>query len=135
MAKIVQLHTEEQPGITAFKQQVQGKVKDPFPYDRLMIHYRKEKDYAEELNVIKKAISIFREMYASAAEKSFKKHNQSKVKTLSKQLRQKMGLVDKKGNELYLPEPLPRWIKRQATVEEKIKKKPGSKKSAVKKSK
>lgn len=129
MSKILALNQEPVPdSINEYLQQVRARVKDPYPYDRLMIHYRRLNQYDKELAIIKQAISIFREMYAMAAAQVLKKFKRTKIKTLSKEINQRMGLVDKKGNEVYLPEPLPRWLKRQSVVQGKIKKKSSSKK-------
>ena len=98
-----------------------------FPYDRLMIHHRKNKEYDEELKVIKKGISVLKKFYANAQRSSLKKINPT-IKALSNKIGKSMGLIDKKGNGVYLPEPLPRWIKRQSVVEEKIRKQKKSKK-------
>ncbi len=46
-------HAEDIP---AFQAAVRKGVTDPFPYERLMVHYRKTKAYAKELEVINKAI-------------------------------------------------------------------------------
>jgi hypothetical protein len=123
MAKILTLHQKppEDP-VDIYKQQVMEGVKVADPYDRLMIHYRKLKQYNDELNVIKKAIATFRKMYAEITSRTLKSFNQRKIKSLSEEFNKKMGLLDKKGKEIYLPEPIPRWIKRQSIVEEKIKK-------------
>lgn len=105
-----------------YREDVEKGVIDPHPYDRLMIHYRKEKDYAAELKLIKKAISTFKKHYTDLQRTSIKK-KKSKIQELSRQFSKTAGLTDKKGNEIYLPEPLPKWIKRQATVEQKMSRK------------
>jgi hypothetical protein len=85
-----------------------------------MIHYRKEKAYKEELKVIKKGIATLQKFYTKLQRSSLKKIN-PKITELSSKIGRSTGLLDKKGKEVYLPEPLPRWIKRQAVVEQKIK--------------
>jgi hypothetical protein len=111
---------EEEP-LELYQQQVQQGIFSPIPYDRLMIHYRKAKDYDAELKVIKKGIDVFKKFYAGVQGANAKR-KRSKIAELSKKISKSTGLTDKKGNDVYLPEPLPRWIKRQAVVEEKIKK-------------
>lgn len=110
----------EEP-LEQYQQQVQQGIFSSVPYDRLMIHYRKEKDYDEELKVIKKGIEVFKKFYAGVHGSNVKS-KKSKIAELSKKISKTTGLTDNKGNEVYLPEPLPRWIKRQTVVEEKIKK-------------
>ena len=105
-----------------YREQVKQGVFSPLPYERLMIHYRKEKDYEEELKVIKKGIDTFKKFYSNLQASAIKKQK-GKIAELSKQFSKHTGLIDKKGNDTYLPEPLPKWIKRQSVVEQKIKKK------------
>jgi hypothetical protein len=112
---------EDEP-LDAYREQVNQGVHSSLPYDRLMIHYRKEKNYDEELKVIKKGIETFRKFYSNLQASAIKKQK-GKIAELSRQFSKHTGLTDKKGNETYLPEPLPKWIKRQAVVEQKMKKK------------
>jgi tetratricopeptide (TPR) repeat protein len=85
-------------------------------YDRLMILYRKEKDYKSELRIINTGIKIFENFYKS------RKSGSKKIAELSKKLNRSFGFTDKKGNALYDPEPIARWKKRKITVQKRIKK-------------
>ena len=105
-----------------YREQVNKGLFSPLPYDRLMIHYRKEKKLDEELKVIKKGINVFRKYYTNLHVSASKKQK-SKIAELSRKISKSTGLLDKKGNDTYLPEPLPRWLKRQSVVEQKLKKK------------
>lgn len=105
-----------------YKEDVEKGIINALPYDRLMVHYRKEKDLQSELKVIKKGISAFKKHYADLQKTAVKK-KKGKIQELSRMFSKSAGLTDKKGNELYLPEPLPKWIRRQETVEQKLKKK------------
>jgi hypothetical protein len=111
----------EEP-IEQYKADVKAGLINAAPYDRLMIHYRKEKNYAEELKVIKQGIASFKKYFAQHQRSAVKK-KKSKIEELSRMINKSTGLTDKKGNELYLPEPLPKWMKREAVVEAKLKKK------------
>lgn len=111
----------EEP-IEEYIEKVKAGVIDALPYDRLMIHYRKEKNYAEELKVVKQGIANFKKFFAQHQRSTVKK-KKSKIEELSRLINKSTGLTDKKGNEVYLPEPLLKWLKRQATVEAKLKKK------------
>ena len=104
-----------------YREQVKNGIFSPLPYERLMIHYRKEKNYPEELKVIKKGIDTFRKYYANLQKSAIKKQK-SNIAELSRKFSKSAGLIDKKGNDTYLPEPLPKWIKRQSMVEQKMKK-------------
>jgi len=88
-------------------------------YTRLMIIYRKQKKYKEELEIINKALQHFKEYQNK---KSSSKTNNAAIKKLSNSLNKSLGLTDKKGNFLYEPEPIPTWKKRKTTVEKKLKK-------------
>ncbi|TMI75790.1 MAG: hypothetical protein E6H09_00150 [Bacteroidetes bacterium] len=87
-------------------------------YNRLMIVYRKQKEWNKELQVVKKAIAEWEEFYGTVG----KKQN-SKVSRLSNSFLKVAGLADKKGKPLYLPGPLAKWKKRKATLEKKVAKK------------
>ena len=102
-----------------YKEQMKQKAFNASVYTRLMIIYRKQKKYKEELDIINKALQHFKEYQDK---KSSSKTNNASVKKLSKSLNKSLGLIDKKGNFLYEPEPVPTWKKRKITVEKKLKK-------------
>ena len=85
------------------------------PYARLMVIYRKEKEYKKELAVIKKALDIFTNVYDKKKEAT----NTAKVASLSKALMKSLGV--KSTDEDFYPEPIAKWLKRKAVVEKKIK--------------
>ena len=87
-------------------------------YNRLMMICRKQKEPNKELQVVKKAIHSFEDMYASTSKTSADK----KVSRISNALLKAMGLADKKGKPLYLPGPLAKWKKRKDVLEKKLKK-------------
>ena len=79
-------------------------------YDRLMILYRKEKDYKNELRTINTGIKAFESFYKS------RKSGSKKIAEISKKLNRSFGFTDKKGNAVYDPEPIARWKKRKALL-------------------
>lgn len=83
-------------------------------YNRLMIIYRKNKAYKQELRVIKQGIKAYEQFYKSRASKS------KKIAEISNKLSVSVGLSDKKGNVAYEPEPIGGWKKRKAVVEKKL---------------
>lgn len=94
--------------------------KDPLQthaYDRLMIIYRKEKNYKKELSVINSGIKTFEKFYKTSAGKPSKK-----IRDISEKLNKAFHLIDKEGTPLYNPEPIDRWEKRKEVVEKKIEK-------------
>ena len=84
-------------------------------YNRLMIIYRKEKEPAKEFQLVKKAIKVFEEMYATAS-----KTKDKKVSRLSHALLKAAGMVDVKGKPVYEPEPLAKWKRRKTILEKKL---------------
>ena len=102
-----------------YKKQLQQKAFNASLYTRLMIIYRKQKKYKEELEIINKGLQNFKEDHIK---RSAKKASSSIIKKLSKSLNKSLGLIDQKGNMLYEPEPVPAWKKRKETVEKKLKK-------------
>lgn len=86
-------------------------------YDRLMILFRKLKDPKKEIGIIRKGINEF--------EQKFHKRNQEpgkKILQLSKALLKATGLADKKGKNMFSPQPVGRWRSRLTLLEKKIKK-------------
>jgi len=96
--------------------------------DRLMIVYRKLKEYKKELQTVERAIHHF--------EENFKKHQpeyNKKVASLSKALLKATGLADKKGNNIYEPGELMRWKRRRELLLKKLKRSTSKRKRGLKK--
>jgi hypothetical protein len=99
----------------------QARKADPaneYAYDRLMIIYRKLKKYREELRVINEGIKFFEEFYRNKSAQFA--GTDKKIMELSNAFMKRVGLQDKKGKNLYSPEPIPKWRKRKETVEKKL---------------
>ena len=86
-----------------------------YAYDRLMKIFRQVKDYKKELAMVDSAIKVYEQFYKSKVTTKSKK-----ISEISQKLSRSFGLTDKKGNNLYDPEPIARWKKRKANVEKKI---------------
>lgn len=84
-------------------------------YNRLMILYRKEKNYKKELRLINAAIKAFENLYKSG------KPGSKKIAEISEKLNRAFGLTDKKGNVINELGPIAAWKKRKITVEKRIK--------------
>ena len=102
-----------------YEQAVKEKPVDEFPYNRLMIIYRKLKSYKDELRVINAGIKNFQEAHKKKAQGSVRKN--STISRLSTALMKSAGLLDKKGNLVYEPGPIDKWKKRKLVVEKKLK--------------
>lgn len=85
-------------------------------YNRLMILFRKTKDYRSELKIVDEAIKNFQEHGASVS----KKHGGA-IGRLSRSIGKSTGLLDQKGNSVYDPEPIATWKKRKLVIRKKLK--------------
>src|SRR5215831_10633670 len=98
--------------IDNYKKTIKLQPHDILPYNRLMILYRKKKMYKEELKLINDAIKSIQEAFDNRRSKP--KSNIT-VSRLSKALMKSTGLVDKKGNSIFEPQPISNWKKRKET--------------------
>jgi seryl-tRNA synthetase len=109
--------------INLYEEQIKTGITDPLPYDRLMIYYRKQKEYRKELQLINRALKVFGDQLKRQGSQLFSAtKSRATIKKLSDKFSKLSGLMDKKGNPKFIPEPLARWMKRKKTVEQKIKK-------------
>ena len=119
----LQLGTEEEAkgnlkqAAKYYESAIKDERADEFPYNRLMIIYRKQKLYKDELRVIKRGIKIFEDFYKRHSPKTRKG---KKLSELSEVFMKASGLKDKKGNLVYQPEPIAKWTKRKEVVEKKM---------------
>ena len=90
--------------------------RDERAFNRLMVLYRQLKMKKEELNVINQAIKTFSQPAAKIVKK-----NKTKIAAISKSISRSMGLTNKKGDQLYQPEPVGRWMKRKELVMKRMK--------------
>ena len=88
-------------------------------YNRLMIIFRKQKEFRKELNIINSAIKSFENDAKSAMQD--RKLN-SKIARLSKSLAKSLGLLAKNGLPVYINDDVERWIKRREIVKKKLRK-------------
>lgn len=90
--------------VTAYEKVIHYHPLNSRAYERLMIIYRKLKEYKKELKIINAAIKIF--------EEAFNKKQQvynKKVTAISKVLLKATGLADNKGNSIYQLGELTKW--------------------------
>lgn len=108
--------TDPKASIKHYEEIIKKNDLDKEAYDRLMILYRKEKEYKKEAALIRKAIKAYEAFYA--------KHqplHSKKVAALSRSIAISSGLMDKKGKTVYDPQPISGWKKRLAVVTKKLK--------------
>ena len=118
----VQLGTEEEAkgnlrqAAKYYELAIKDERPDELPFNRLMVIYRKLKQSKDELRVIRLGIRKFEEFY-----KRQSKSARGKLSQLSEAFMKTSGLKDKKGKNLYNPEPIGKWMKRLEIVEKKAK--------------
>jgi tetratricopeptide (TPR) repeat protein len=88
-------------------------------YNRLMIYYRRKKDYKRELQVIRSAIAAQQERADNYRQKWLKKSRRSA--SVAKALLRSLGLVDKKGLPVLEDRQVVIWKKRLAVVNKRLK--------------
>ncbi len=115
-AKELEAQGELDKAAAAFEKAIKENPLNEYAYDRLMIIYRKNKEYKKEKAVIVAGVKAFRQFYKSME----KRHASKKVVSLSNALLKATGLADKKGKPLYEKEPLERWNKRMQIVVKKL---------------
>ena len=113
---------EEQKGdiqkaIEYYEAAIQDGRADEYPYDRLMVLYRKEKNYKHELRVINLGLKVFATFYKKSTAKT---GHGKKLSALSEAFMKSAGLKDKNGELVYQPEPIGKWSKRKEVVERKL---------------
>jgi hypothetical protein len=101
-----------------YKKQMNEKAFNPAIYKKLMVLYRKEKRYKDELAIINKALKHFEEQRANRS--SLKKVSAG-IRRISNSLNKSLGLTNKSGKEVYEPSPIPEWRKRKENVQKKLK--------------
>ncbi|HKZ67487.1 MAG TPA: hypothetical protein VJ111_14070 [Chitinophagaceae bacterium] len=116
-AKELEQKGELEKATAAFKKVIKEDPVNAYAYDRLMIIYRKNKEYKKEKAVIIAAIKAFQQFYKKASKSPVTK----KITSLSNALMKATGLADKRGRPLYEKEPLGRWNTRKRVVEKKMK--------------
>lgn len=113
-------HEEEgewEEAATAYEKLLKRSPRNEKIFDRLMIMYRKLKNYKKELATIDNAIQAF-EIRQDTGRKPIDK----KISRISNALLKATGLMNKKGGNLYQPGPVARWEKRKETVMKRLKK-------------
>ena len=117
-AKQAEANKEMETAEKKYEQLIRQDPHHEFAHDRLMIIYRKQKRYEDELKLITKGLKAFGDVYKKRSEKFISKHKE--LGRLSNALIKKAGLHK---NE-FTPEPIARWLKRKELVEKKIKTEP-----------
>jgi tetratricopeptide (TPR) repeat protein len=115
-AKAAEEEGAEEEAIIFYERAIRQKPLLEQPYARLMVLYRKKRQYPEELKVINKALEVFTGHY-DKKKKTFQ--GSAKVASLSKAILKVVGT--KAAIENLYPQPIPKWMARKKIVEKKMK--------------
>jgi hypothetical protein len=112
------LERTEQPDKAAklYEKLIKGHRFNEHNYNRLLMIYRKNKDFKNELRILDTGIKAFQEFYMP-----FATGKDRTVINLSKKLNVLIGLTDRKGKSLADREPIAKWKKRKEVVLKKLK--------------
>ena len=109
--------------ISLYEKNIKKGIADAVPFNRLLVLYRKQKRYKDELRVIDKGIEVFtKQIEKQQQQMLLNSKNKTQVKRLSALVGKKVGLMNKKGTGLFIPAEVSRWQKRRETVKKKLKK-------------
>jgi tetratricopeptide (TPR) repeat protein len=104
--------------IKLYEENIRENYADEFAFERLMIIYRKQKEYEDELRVITRGIELFEQNIEEHLKHSLARHvDGKKLEQISHAILKKSGL---KKAELHFPDPIDKWIKRKEIVEKKL---------------
>src|SRR4051794_27441757 len=95
-ARLLEAEGETEKAASMYEDAIAQKPLEEFPYDRLMIYYRRQKNYEAELKIIKKALSVFTDHYEKKPEKLIGKD--PKLVRLSKALLKSVNRGQKTGS-------------------------------------
>jgi len=102
-----------------YEQNIKEDYADKFAFERLMIIYRKEKEYKNELRVIKRGIEVFQQNFKDRVKHSLARRvTDKKLEQLSNAI---IKISGQKKEEFHFPDPIDKWLKRKEIVEKKLK--------------
>jgi tetratricopeptide (TPR) repeat protein len=106
--------------IKVYEKNIKKEIADSFPFDRLMVIYRKQKRYKDELRVINRGIEVFNNQLERQQQQLLShSKNKKQLQKLSDIFGKKTGLAGKKNS--YVPAPVSKWLKRKEVVLRKMK--------------
>jgi tetratricopeptide (TPR) repeat protein len=106
--------------IKLFEQNIREDYAEEFAFERLMIIYRKQKEYEKELKVINRGLKVFQQQMSEHLKNSLgRRIDEKTLEQLSNAIIKKTGAREK---DLHYPDPIDKWIKRKEVVEQKLEK-------------
>jgi tetratricopeptide (TPR) repeat protein len=108
-----------QKAVKLYEQNIKEEYADEYAFERLMIIYRKQKEYKDELRVINRGIDLFEQSLKEHLKQTLSRHiDGKKLETLSNAILKKTG----SKTQPHFPDPIDKWMKRREIVEQKLEK-------------
>ncbi|AXY74121.1 tetratricopeptide repeat protein [Paraflavitalea soli] len=117
-AKEAEQAGEPAQAVKLYTQALKNDPMDDISYNRLMVHYRRQKDYQKELKIIQAAIAAHLHHAQQTGEQWLKKNKQT-ART-ARALVKSLGLVDRKGMPKLETRQIETWQKRMGIVRKRI---------------
>jgi len=109
-----------QKAVKLYEQNIKEDYVDEYAFERLMIIYRKQKEYKDELRVINRGIDLFEYSLKEHLKQTLSRHiDGKKLETLSNAILKKTG---SKTQQPHFPDPIDKWMKRREIVKQKLEK-------------
>ena len=109
-----------QKAVKLYEQNIKEDYADEYAFERLMIIYRKQKEYKDELRVINRGIDLFEHNLKEHLKQTLSRHiDGKKLETLSNAILKKTG---SKTQQPHFPDPIDKWMKRREIVKQKLEK-------------
>lgn len=121
-AKDAESQGDAEMAIMLYQQAVKNNPREEHAWQRLMVLYRKQKDYAGELKVINLALKTY-ETHTLKTQQEWLRQNK-KVATLFKSLAKSLGLMNSKDVMVNEDPVLDKWRHRKEWVTARLKKQP-----------
>jgi len=121
IAKDAEEEGDVNKAVRFYEQNISEDHADKFAFERLMIIYRKQKEYKNELRVIKRGIEVFQQNMKERVKHSLARRvSDKKLEQLSQAI---LNITGQKKEEHHFPDPIDKWLKRKQIVEKKLKNK------------
>ena len=119
-AKEAEKQGDTAEAVKYYYQALKNDPTDEIAYNRLMVYYRRRKEYKKELQVIQSAIAS-QQRHAQDFQQGWMRRNKKTART-AKALAKSLGLIDRKGMPVLETRQLDSWRKRLNVVRQRLKK-------------
>lgn len=119
-AKEAEKQGDTAEAVKYYYQALKNDPTDQLAYNRLMVYFRRRKEYRKELQVIQAAIAS-QQRHAMDAQQGWMRRNKKTART-AKALAKSLGLINQKGMPILETRQLATWRKRLNVVRQRLKK-------------